>query len=37
MSLRIKYLGKLDKIINQLKKENVKLQLMNSQWIIQVL
>ena len=37
MSLRIKYLGKLDKIINQLKKENVKLQLINSQWIIQVL
>ena len=37
MSLRIKYLGKLDKIITQLKKENVRLQLINGQWIIKVL
>ena len=34
MNLRIKYLGKLDKIINQLKRENINLQLINDQWII---
>ena len=34
IKLRIKYLGKLDKIINQLKKENIELQLINDQWII---
>jgi len=34
MKLRIKFLGKLEKIINQLKKENVELKLMNNQWII---
>ena len=34
VKLRIKYLGKLDKIINQLKKENIELQLINDQWII---
>ena len=37
MSLRIKYLGKLDKMINQLKKENINLQLINDQWIIRIL
>ncbi len=37
MSLRIKYLGKLEKIIYQLKKENVRLQLKNDQWIIETL
>ena len=37
MNLRIKYLGKLEKIINQLKKENVELQLVNEQWIIKTL
>ena len=37
MNLRIKYLGKLEKIINQLKKENVELQLINDQWIIKTL
>ena len=37
MSLRIKYLGKLDKIINKLKDKNINLQLINNQWIIQKL
>ena len=37
MNLRIKYLGKLEKIINQLKKENIKLQLINDLWIIKTL
>jgi hypothetical protein len=37
MNLRIKYLGKLEKIINQLKKENINLQLNNDQWIIKTL
>ena len=37
MNLRIKYLGKLDKIINQLKKENINLELINDQWIIKTL
>ena len=37
MKLRIKYLGKLDKIINQLKKENINLSLIRDQWIINTL
>ena len=37
VNLRIKYLGKLDKIINQLQKENIDLQLINDQWIIKSL
>ena len=37
MDLRIKYLGKLEKIINQLKKANISLQLINDQWIIKTL
>ena len=37
MNLRIKYLGKLDKLINALKKENISLQLINDQWIIKTL
>ena len=36
-NLRIKYLGKLEKIIIRLKKENVHLQLINDQWIIKAL
>ena len=36
MNIRIKYLGKLEKIINQLKKENIKLQLINEEWIIKI-
>ena len=34
MNLRVKYLGKLDKLINQLKNEKINLQLKNDQWII---
>ena len=37
MYLRIKYLGKLDKIINQLKKEKIDLKLINDQWVIKSL
>ena len=37
MNLRIKYLGKLDKLINALKKVNINLQLINDQWIIKTL
>ena len=37
MNLRIKYLGKLDKIIDQLKKENIDLKLINDQWVIKSL
>ena len=37
MFLRIKYLGKLDKIINQLKKEKIDLKLINDQWVIKSL
>ena len=37
MNLRIKYLGKLDKIINQLEKAKINLQLINDQWVIKTL
>ena len=37
MKLRIKYLGKLEKLINEFKKENINLQLINEQWIIKTL
>ena len=37
MNLRIKYLGKLDKIINQLKKEKIDLEFINDQWVIKSL
>ena len=37
MNLRIKYLGKLDKIINQLKGEKIDLKLIDDQWTIKVL
>ncbi len=37
MNLRIKYLGKLDNIISQLKEENINLQLSEYQWIIRTL
>ena len=37
MNLKIKYLGKLEKIINQLKSENISLQLINEQWVIKTL
>ena len=35
--MRIKYLGKLEKIINQLKKENINLKIINDQWVIKAL
>ena len=37
MNLRIKYLGKLEKIISLFKVENVELKLINDQWIIETL
>ena len=37
VSLRIKYLGKLEKIINQLKNEKVSVQFVNEIWIIKIL
>ena len=37
MNLRIKYLGKLEKIISQLNKENINLELINDQWVIKIL
>ncbi len=36
MNIRIKYLGKLDKVINQLEKEKIDLKLVNDQWIIRI-
>ena len=37
MTLRIKYLGKLNKILNEFKKENINLKLINDQWILKAL
>ena len=37
IKLKIKYLGKLDKIINRLKFENIYLELLNDKWIIKTL
>ncbi len=37
MKIRIKYLGKLNKIIKQLKREKIELKLVNDQWIIKTL
>ncbi len=37
INLRIKYLGKLDKLINELKDEKINLQLINDQWVIKTL
>ena len=37
MSLRIKYLGKLEKIIDQLKTKNIVLQLIGDKWMIKTL
>ena len=34
MNLRIKYLGKLEKIISLLKTKNIDLNLNNDQWVI---
>ncbi len=37
VNLRIKYLGKLDKIIRQLKNAEINLQLINDEWFIKAL
>jgi hypothetical protein len=37
MNIKIKYLGKLDKIINQLKNNKIDLKFMNDQWVIKKL
>ena len=37
VNLRIKYLGNLEKIINQLNIENIELKLINDQWVIKTL
>lgn len=37
VNLKIKYLGKLEKIINELKKENIELKLINDQWSVKIL
>tara|TARA_A100001011_G_scaffold219694_1_gene227627 strand:- start:251 stop:1297 length:1047 start_codon:yes stop_codon:yes gene_type:complete len=37
VNVKIKYLGKLEKIIYQLERENIKLQLINDQWVIKTL
>ena len=37
MNLRIKYLGKLDNIISQLKKEKINLKMIKDQWVIKTL
>ena len=37
VSLKIKYFGKLEKIINQLNNENIFLELRNDQWYIKIL
>ena len=37
MSLKIKYLGKLEKMIEQLKNSKINLKLINDQWVIKTL
>ncbi len=37
VKIKIKYLGKLEKIINQLKKENIQLESIRNQWFIKIL
>ncbi len=37
VKITIKYLGKLEKIVNQLKKENINLKLVNDEWVIETL
>ena len=37
VNIRIKYLGKLEIILNQLKKENIILQFVDDQWVIKTL
>jgi len=37
MNIRIKYLGKLEKLINQLKNKNIDLKFINDKWVIKTL
>ena len=37
VNLRIKYLGKLEKIIDQLNTKKIKLELINEEWLIKIL
>ena len=37
VNLKIKYLGKLDKIINQLKSQNIILKLSGEQWTLEII
>ena len=37
VNLKIKYLGGLERIINQLKKKDISLQLINDQWFIKTM
>ena len=37
VKLRIKYLGKLEKITDQLRKNNIDLEILNDQWFIKIL
>ena len=34
VNIKIKYLGKFERMVNQLKKENIILQLVNDEWLI---
>ena len=36
VNMKIKYLGKLERMLNQLKKENIILQLVNNEWLIKI-
>ena len=37
VNLKIKYLGKIEKIINQLKNKGISLKLINDQWFIKTM
>ena len=37
VNLKIKYLGKIEKIINQLEKQNINLKLIGDQWLIKMM
>ena len=37
VNIKIKYLGKFERMVNQLKKEDIILQLVNDEWLIKIL
>ena len=37
VNIKIKYLGKLERMVSQLKKDNIILQLVNNEWLIKIL